>query len=152
MATEADYTRKIVKALKQRLPNAVTFKHADMFTMGVPDYSVTRGGVTTWFEAKHLDEAKNWDFSTPDYQRGGLLNPRPDIIRLRPTLDVPAAQWETLRRLLRGYLVLYTPHGHAITRVTGFRDSVGHMRLQMITIEELVRRIIEVSEMKEDNW
>jgi len=145
-ANESYYTRQVIKALRERLPHAVTFKHADMFTMGVPDFSVTRNGTTSWFEAKHLDESKNWDLSTPDYQRAGLLNTKPDMIRLIPTRDIPAVQWETLRRLIRGYLVLYTPHGHALTKVTGARDSVGHMRLKMVAIEILVKSIIQAAE------
>lgn len=142
--TESDYTRKVVKALKQRLPTAVTFKLADMFTMGVPDFTVTRNGVTSWFEAKLLDETKHWDFSSPVAM--GMTSARPDVIRLQPTRDIPGAQWETLRRLVRGYLVLYTPHGHAVTRVSGLRETVGPMRLKMITLEQLVKNIIAAAE------
>lgn len=131
--TETDYTRQLVKAVKDRLPTAVAFKHADMFTMGVPDFSVTLHGNTTWFEAKRLD------------QKCVKVEQRPIVI-VRPAVHVPAIQWENLRRLMRGWLVVYTEHGHALTHVSGFRESVGVLRLQLMPMIELANSIVSAAQ------
>src|SRR6266705_795601 len=106
--TESDYTRQVIRALRQRLPHGVTFKHADLFTMGVPDFTVTVKRCTNWLEGKKLG---------PETVTDGF-------VILRPARHVPAVQWETLRRLGRGHLVIYTDYGHAITHVKGLRESV----------------------------
>lgn len=54
--TERTYTTRLVKRLRQAFPNAVVIKHADNFTGGVPDLSVTLGGRTWWVEVKVGDE------------------------------------------------------------------------------------------------
>jgi len=53
--TEATLTRALVKVLRAGLPGAVVIKHADRFTAGVPDLSVTWGGRTTWLEVKYAN-------------------------------------------------------------------------------------------------
>jgi len=73
--TEAAFQAKLLRALRQRLPQAVIVKIADRFTGGLPDVMVSLNGVVTWFELK---------------------------VGYNP---VKVIQWETLRRLKRGYVV-----------------------------------------------
>jgi hypothetical protein len=42
------------KILHRELPGAVIFKHADAYTAGIPDLSVTWRGKTTWLEVKYV--------------------------------------------------------------------------------------------------
>lgn len=50
--TEAQFTNKVVTYLRSK--GYVVFKHSDNFTKGIPDFSVTCFGNTTWFESKLL--------------------------------------------------------------------------------------------------
>lgn len=52
--TESAFTRKLLRALRSHtvLKDAVIFKHADRFSAGIPDFSVTVNGRTTWWEVK----------------------------------------------------------------------------------------------------
>lgn len=137
MNNESFYTRKVIKELRARIPHAVTFKHADMFTMGVPDFTITFSGVTTWFEAKKLEN-----------DQCVLVNDL-TYVNLRPKLHVPAVQWETLRRLVRGYLVVYTDLGHTVLHVSGHRDDVTSMRLQLKPFLTMVNELIETAKNNE---
>ncbi len=134
--TESDYTRQLVRALRQRLPHAVTFKHADMFTAGVPDFSTTFKKCTNWFECKMIDANR--------VENGHPLIGKHVVVR--PSKDVPAIQWENLRKLGRGHLIVYTDYGHAVTHVKGARESMVQMRLGLITLIQLVNRIVKVAE------
>ena len=51
---EGKFTQKLLKALRSapELHEAVIWKHSDWITAGVPDFSVTINGLTTWFEVK----------------------------------------------------------------------------------------------------
>lgn len=132
---ESDYTRQLIKALRQRLPKAVTFKHADLYTMGVPDFSTTLKHCTNWFEAKKIDARH--------------VKPPDRCVILKPAQHVPGIQWETLRRLGRGHLIVYTDYGHAITHVRGFRESVPMLSLGLIPLIELVNRIVVIADQGE---
>lgn len=55
--TEAKFTKRLITEIKKEMPGAVVFKHADKFTVGVPDMSVSWGGVTTWWEIKVFKNA-----------------------------------------------------------------------------------------------
>lgn len=58
--TEGQFNAKLVKELRQRLgPGAVVFKHADAYTAGIPDISVTLNDRTLWLECK-LTTNKKW--------------------------------------------------------------------------------------------
>jgi hypothetical protein len=52
--TESAFTRKLLKDLRARLVprGAVLYKHNDFYTAGVPDFTITIGGRTTWWEIK----------------------------------------------------------------------------------------------------
>lgn len=52
---EVDLVLALVRKLAEKLPGAVVFKHADTMTAGIPDISVTWGGVTTWLEVKYAN-------------------------------------------------------------------------------------------------
>jgi hypothetical protein len=52
MATEAQLTAALVRTFREHLPRAVVFKHCDRMTAGIPDVSVTYGGLTVWLEVK----------------------------------------------------------------------------------------------------
>ena len=82
--TEANFTLELLRELRRHLPNAVIFKHADGYTKGVPDFSITLRGLTAWFEVKLC-------LGTQLTMRNKAFEP---------------AQWETLRRL-NGYYVLW---------------------------------------------
>lgn len=53
--TEASLTSALVKLAREQLRGAVVLKHADSFTYGIPDLSVTWHGKTTWWEVKFAD-------------------------------------------------------------------------------------------------
>ena len=50
--TEATLTRELLRVLERKLSGAVIIKHADRFTVGIPDASVTWAGTTSWLEVK----------------------------------------------------------------------------------------------------
>lgn len=50
--TESHVTRKLLRRLRETLPAAVIFKHNDFYTAGIPDFTITLNGKTTWFEIK----------------------------------------------------------------------------------------------------
>lgn len=52
--TERSVNESLIKVLRQELLGCVIIKHADRFTAGVPDMSVSWGGATTWLELKLL--------------------------------------------------------------------------------------------------
>jgi hypothetical protein len=131
--TESDYTQLLLRALRQRLPRAVTFKLSDRYTAGVPDLTTTYKRCTNWYEAKKIDSRH--------VHEGCAL--------VKPSRDVPELQWETLRRLGRGHLIVYTDEGHAITHVTGVRSSVTLMKLRLISMIELANRITTIAEQGE---
>jgi hypothetical protein len=143
MTSENSYTQELVKGVRARLKKAVTFRHTDLFTKGVPDFSVTRGGVTSWFEAKYLDDSRLLRYENGDA-----------FVVVRPTLHVPLIQWENLRLLLYGYLVVYTPAGHALTHVSGKRETVGQMKLRLMpTMVNLANAVVKAAEgSKENTW
>jgi hypothetical protein len=51
---EGDFTSLLLRTLKAHpsLQGAVIFKHSDFYTMGVPDFTITIRGRTTWWEVK----------------------------------------------------------------------------------------------------
>lgn len=51
--TESSLTRQLIAVIEQQMSGAVVLKHADRYTSGIPDMSVTWRGVTTWWECKH---------------------------------------------------------------------------------------------------
>lgn len=51
--TEGSLTRDLMKTIEQVMLSAVVLKHADRFTSGIPDLTVTWRGVTSWWECKH---------------------------------------------------------------------------------------------------
>lgn len=50
--TESVLTAKFLCEFRERSPSAVVIKHSDSITSGVPDISITLGGLTSWWEAK----------------------------------------------------------------------------------------------------
>ncbi len=51
---EATIKRQLVRKIKERIPNAVIFRHEDKFTHGIPDISITANHTTVWVEVKYL--------------------------------------------------------------------------------------------------
>jgi hypothetical protein len=49
---ESHYTSKLMKALKEYLPDALIWKVSDRFNAGRPDFQVIVGGRTTYVECK----------------------------------------------------------------------------------------------------
>lgn len=54
MINERNITEKLMERLRADLRGAVVIKHADSFTAGVPDVSVSIVGSTNWIEVKYL--------------------------------------------------------------------------------------------------
>jgi hypothetical protein len=52
MKREAEYKSSLMRELRATL-KCVALRHEDRFTSGIPDISVTMGGRTSWWEAKH---------------------------------------------------------------------------------------------------
>lgn len=54
MKTEKAFLAKLLPDLRKLLEpkGAVIFKHNDFYTSGVPDFTITIDGRTTWWEAK----------------------------------------------------------------------------------------------------
>lgn len=52
MKSESKLKHELCNLLKQALPGSVVFRHEDQFTAGIPDISVTWGGITVWIEVK----------------------------------------------------------------------------------------------------
>lgn len=51
---ESAMTNRLVAGLRQRIKPAEFIKHADRFTSGIPDLSVTYAGATSWWELKKM--------------------------------------------------------------------------------------------------
>jgi hypothetical protein len=79
--TESQFSSKLLRALRQRLPTAVIWKLNDHFTSGIPDAVVVYEGIATWLEFKLNDN--------------------------RAT----KIQWETLRMLERGWIIYWYTKG-----------------------------------------
>lgn len=56
---EAAISGELLAYLRQVVPKAVILKHADRTTIGVPDFSFTFSGLTTWVETKLIDDKRN---------------------------------------------------------------------------------------------
>lgn len=87
--TEPQFTRKLLAELRRRIPRAEIIKHANPYSAGVPDFSITRGNRTMWVEVKVT--------TAPT---------RPDS-RGRKEMFSPL-QFERLKRLC-GYYLIYSP-------------------------------------------
>lgn len=51
--TERTITTNVIKHVRGAIRHAVVLKHADRFTAGIPDFSVSVMGGTTWIEMKY---------------------------------------------------------------------------------------------------
>lgn len=80
--TEAQITAELLAFLRDKL-RGVILKHNDDSTIGLPDISVTSGGVTQWVEVKlvkfkkadlHFHLAKIVDFGKPQSRLCGKLD------------------------------------------------------------------------------
>lgn len=49
---EGDFTAKLLKEFRKKIPHAIVFKIADRITYGIPDTVVTFDGYTSWWEMK----------------------------------------------------------------------------------------------------
>jgi hypothetical protein len=61
--TEHKPMRDLLKTYRTESPGSVVIKHADRFTFGVPDMTVTENWMTSWWEVKHAD---------PDFESQGI--------------------------------------------------------------------------------
>lgn len=50
---EAYLKKRLKESLRVVMPGCVVYRHEDKFSGGVPDLSVTWGGVTSWIEVKY---------------------------------------------------------------------------------------------------
>jgi hypothetical protein len=78
---EAQVTSQLLSFLREKLRGLI-IKHSDLSTIGVPDFSVTSGGLTQWVEVKLVkfkrpklfDLRKIVDFGKPQSRTMGLLD------------------------------------------------------------------------------
>jgi hypothetical protein len=54
---ESFLKKRLGDYLRANLPDAVIFRHEDHFTAGIPDFSITCNGATSWIEAKVITDA-----------------------------------------------------------------------------------------------
>lgn len=52
MPSEKSLLANLLNSLRKEIPRAVIFKHADSWTVGMPDVSISFNYKTTWIEAK----------------------------------------------------------------------------------------------------
>ena len=64
---ESNVQSDLVKHFRSYFPGAVVLVHADRYTAGIPDMSVTFHGHTLWLEIKHVTPDKL--LNTTDIQR-----------------------------------------------------------------------------------
>lgn len=111
---ETQFTSKLVKALREGLgPDAIIFKHADGFTAGIPDITVTYRGYTMWIEAKLANNPKIFE---------------PLQLALLRKLDGYYVIWDT--KLKKGSFL-------GVQETSLFKDGL------MYNFKDLVTRIIE---------
>ena len=116
---ESEHTAKLLRELRRVMRGATVVKLSDNYTRGLPDFFVTTTrGVTTWFEAKLIVGRER-------------LGVRSATVTIWPKRDVPLLQWETLRRLVRGHVVVYTAGGVATFPVRTAR----HLALPSFDLE-----------------
>lgn len=60
---EAELRSQLMVMLKRHAPELVAFRHESVRECGIPDLSLTGGGITTWWEFKH---------ATPRFDDNGL--------------------------------------------------------------------------------
>jgi hypothetical protein len=118
--TESQFTQRLLKALRRRMPQAVILKHMNPLTAGVPDFSVTRdeqnrfAGLqnhTTWCEVK--------------LSSGNLF---------------PTLQFETARRMDAWYII-YAPHLRKAWMFKA-RESDRWSKTEPLSFDELVERCV----------
>ena len=64
---ESTLQHDLAQHLRANFPGAVVLVHADRYTAGIPDMSVTYHGFTLWLEIKHVTPDKL--LNTTDIQR-----------------------------------------------------------------------------------
>jgi hypothetical protein len=141
--TESEQTRQLIKEIRNLLPKAVVTKHTDSMTGGLPDFSVTYSGSTVWVEAKAL-ALNQRSLVSANKDRGNWG------VRVVPKRDVPARQWENLRRMGNGYLLFYADGRAALTHVSGFRLDINEMILKLNNIKIVARMIAAMVKKKEE--
>jgi hypothetical protein len=62
--TENHLTSRLANVWREQLKSFTVFKHADRFTHGVPDFSVSGHGIVSWWEVKYADPG----FESPGIQ------------------------------------------------------------------------------------
>lgn len=73
---EATVVRMIIANLKKGFPRAVIYKHADIYTAGIPDISITCGKITHWIEVKFLKPVETQSTMSKHFDRLQLANMR----------------------------------------------------------------------------
>jgi hypothetical protein len=59
--TESQFTGRLLIALRQALPGGEVIKHSDRYSTGIPDFSVSYGGRTEWFEVKLANNRRPYE-------------------------------------------------------------------------------------------
>lgn len=130
--TENEQTAKLVRELRRARPAWVVWKHADLMTAGIPDVQVIIAGRSTFFEAKKIERAAFDGYVT-----------------VRPRVDVPRLQWETLKKLGRGWLLVYAPRGLGLLRVDRESNYAGEFDVALASSPEIVERVVRICQKEE---
>lgn len=93
--TESQFTCKLLKLLRQAMPDAVVLKHNDAMTSGIPDFSVSLAGRTLWVEVKLSTAARNKMFAPLQVEmiyklrgRYVIYNPKSKFCHILAPVDV----------------------------------------------------------------
>lgn len=121
MPSESQFTSKLLRALRARMPNAVVLKHSDSFSGGIPDFSITNfdsyiaENKTVWIEVK-------------------LLGP--------PSVIFKPLQVEMLRRL-GGYYLIWDARAKRVYFFSAACTSTTQSKKEL-TFKQLVEVIAEM--------
>jgi hypothetical protein len=111
---EADFTYRLTRELRQRLPDAVIIKLSDKFTAGLPDFFISLHKSVTFFEVK--------------------LTSNREIFR--------PIQLETLLRLERGAYILWDSYHH-LGWAFWAKDHKLNYEV-VLTYQQLILRILQL--------
>lgn len=109
MASEARFQSRLLPALRRAMPQAEVWKMSDMWAAGRPDVMVSYKAICTFFELKTKD---------------------------RP---LERLQHETLKRLVRGYVVRFKNSSYTVSHPCGVDDAVI-----IPTFDELVAYLVRI--------
>lgn len=118
---ESKFTQRLLKALRTEMPGAIILKHSDRYTGGMPDFSITREGRTTWCEVKVTTQP-----GTGSKENARMFEP---------------LQFETCKRMRAYYLIWCPPLKQGYLFQTQELLNSAWYELESYTFDEMVEKI-----------